>query len=67
MEGNMNNTQRGQNNNMTRNENKKNGKAKNIAIAAGIATLAIGGFFLVKKIRAKKQEKAQLAAEKDAE
>lgn len=68
MEGNMNNTQRGQNNNMTRNENKKNGKVKNIAIAAGIATLALGSFFLVKKIRAKKQEKAQQAAsEKGAE
>ena len=67
MEGNMNNTQRGQNNNMTRNENKKNnGKAK-IAIAAGIAALAIGSVVLVKKIRAKKQEKAQQAAEKDAE
>ena len=68
MENNMNNN-RGQNNNMTRNENVKgNGKVRNIAIAAaGVAALALGGFFVVKKIRAKKQGKTQQAAEKDAE
>jgi hypothetical protein len=63
---NQNNNQRGQ---MTRSENKNNNgnNIKKVGIIAGICAAVIGGFFLVKTIRNKRQEKAQQADKKDAE
>ena len=58
------NNQRGQ---MTReNKNNNGNNIKKVAIIAGITAVAVGGFFLVKKLCGNGKKKAQ-QADKDAE